>query len=816
MPTPEAPSASTRSRDTADLATLKARLSASEAFYHSLVESLPQNILRKDLDGRFTFVNSRFCETVGLPRESVIGRTDFDLFPAELASMYQADDRRVIQTGETWESVEEHQSSAGPISVQTTKTPIRDENGRIIGIQCIFWDVTERRRMEEELHAERALLHALLDTCPDSIYFKDRQSRFVRVSTALAQRFGCEHAADVVGRTDADFFHPAHASLASADEQRIMTTGEAVVSKVERETWNDGRESWVSTTKLPLRDSRGVVIGTLGVTRDITELKLAEAELALARDAAVESARFKATFLANMSHEIRTPLNAIVGMTGLLLETPLDSDQRDFAETVRTSADLLLDVVNDILDFSKLEAGKMHVEEVDFDLQQVIEESADLLADRAQRKGLELVIALQPNTPRLLKGDPGRIRQVLVNLVGNAVKFTSSGEVVISASVVRQTPTEAVMRVAVRDTGIGISEEAQARLFTAFTQADGSTTRRYGGTGLGLAISKQLITLMGGTIGLESKPGEGSTFSFTLTLAKQEGANAARSIEPVSLEGVRLLIVDDNETNRDILHHQIIAWKMRNGSVSSGPEALARLYRAAADNDPYRIVVLDMQMPDMDGIAVARAIKADPRIADTRIVILTSLAYHPDEADFRRLGISAYLTKPVKQSRLLDCLSDVLAQADAAASGQSSAGSRVPQSPRPAPEPKALRILLAEDNAVNQKVALRQLAKMGYTADAVADGDEAVRAVRQTRYDAILMDCQMPTMDGYEATRAIREWERATPDRRRHYIVALTANSLSGDRDRCLDAGMDDYVSKPVRREDLLGALERGEAAVRG
>jgi two-component system sensor histidine kinase/response regulator len=791
----------------AHVADLQAALSHSEAFYHSLVESLPGNIIRKDLEGRFTFVNSRFCRTVGRPLDQILGRTDFDLFPPALAAQYQAADERVMRTGQTHETVEEHATPTGTVYVQVIKTPVKDDTGRIIGIQGIFWDVTERRRAEEALHEERALLRALLDTVPDSIYFKDRDSRFLRVSAALARRVGLFDPADAIGRTDADFFGTAHAQAALEDERRIMLTGQPIVGKVEREVGVDGRETWVSTTKVPMRNARGSIVGTLGVTRDVTALKHAENELELARDAALESARFKAEFLANMSHEIRTPLNAIVGMTGLLLETPLDAEQRDFTETVRGSADLLLDIVNDVLDFSKLEAGKMHIEQTNFDLGQVIEESADLLAERAQAKGLELLTSIPPHAPRRLMGDPSRLRQVLVNLIGNAVKFTEQGEVVVSVNIEDADPRRVKLRFSVRDTGIGIAPDVQSRLFNAFTQADGSTTRKYGGTGLGLAICKQLVELMGGTISLSSTPGRGSTFFFTVTLARQPWVAATPTPAPELLRGVRVLIVDDNDTNRRILHHQFEAWGMRHDGVASGPEALTALEGAMAARDPYRLMVLDMQMPGMDGAEVARAVKTNEALAGTRIVILTSLAQHPDEISLREIGISAYLTKPVKQSRLMDCLADVL-------HGQ------------PAPQPvtgpregepaaaRTLRILLAEDNAVNRKVALRQLARLGYTADAVADGDEAVRAVQQRPYDVVLMDCQMPRLDGYAATGRIRDLESRTPGMRRHHIIALTANSMAGDREKCLRAGMNAYVSKPVRTEELARALEEAAKGV--
>ena len=785
-------------------------LERSEAFYSSLVETLPQGIVRKDLEGRFTFANSRACQTMGAKLEDIIGKTDADFLPPDLAATRQAADRRVTSSGETYEVVEPHPAPDGMRYVQVIKTPIHDAAGHTIGIQGISWDVTERKKLEEQLHQERELLRALLETCPDSIYFKDSESRFLKISKSSALSLGLTDPATAVGKTDADFFGAEHAHAWLEEERRIMRTGEPMISGLEREQWQDGSERWVTTTKLPLHDETGAIVGTFGVTRDVTDLKRAEEQLAVARDVALESARLKSEFLANMSHEIRTPLNGIVGMSGLLLDTALDSEQQDFADTIRVSADLLLGIVNDILDFSKIEAGKMTIESIDFDLEQVIEETADLMAEAAQSKGIELAAWLPPHAPRLLRGDPGRIRQILGNLVSNAVKFTERGEVVVQVGLERETASEAVIRFQVRDTGIGIPVEAQARLFNAFTQADGSTTRRYGGTGLGLAICRQLVTLMGGEIGFDSVPGRGSTFWFTLTLEKQTSAAAVGAREPVSLETARVLIVDDNETNRQILNHQVLAWKMRGGNASSGPEALVALYRAVAADDPYRIVILDMQMPDMDGLSVARAIRADPKLHDARIVILTSLGYHPNDLELRRIGVSAYLTKPVKQSRLLDTLAVAMSEPPETVE-------TVPKStPAVAPRRQALRILLAEDNAVNQKVGLRQLSKLGYAADSVGDGEEVLAAIRRTHYEVILMDCQMPEMDGYEATRRIRAWEAANPGSPRHYIIALTAHTLTGDRDKCLEAGMDDYLSKPTRLEELATVLERRTARLGG
>jgi PAS domain S-box-containing protein len=790
---------------------VRASLARSDAFYKALVESLPQAVFRKDLHGRLTFANSRYCESVGMKLDQMLGKLDAEIFAPAIAAKYMADDRRVAETGERLEMIEEHPQPGGRmIYVQVIKTPVLDANGRIIGTQGIFWDVTERKVMEDKLQQERELMQRLLDTCLDSIYFKDANSRFVKVNRHLAHRLGLADPSEAVGKTDADFFDAEHAREARADEEEILRTGTPVISKLEIEGAPGRDPAWVITTKLPLRDQSGAIVGTFGISRDVTVLKRAEAEIAQARDAALASARFKAEFLANMSHEIRTPLNAIVGMSNLMLDTDLDPEQRDFATTIQSSADLLLEIVNNILDFSKMEAGKLTIEELEFDLSQILEETADLVAEPAQSKGLELITWMPADAPRLLRGDSGRIRQVLANLLSNAVKFTAAGEVVLNAEAIHRTAETVTYRISVRDTGIGIPFEAQGRLFSAFVQADGSTTRRFGGTGLGLAISRQLLDLMGGEIGFESAPGIGSTFWFTLTLGRQpeSAQTVARPAAPVSLDGLHVLIVDDNATNRQILVRHANAWRMESGVAVSGPDALDELRAAAAQGRPYQLVLLDVQMPDMDGVAVARAIKDDPALQDTRIVILTSLAHHPEESNYRRIGISAYLTKPVKQSRLFDCIASVMSQeADAAAAG------RVPNVRRVEAGAHALRVLMAEDNNVNQKVALRQLAKLGYSADAVANGKEALDAIARLDYDVILMDCQMPEMDGYEATRRIREIEMSGAARHRHYIVALTANALAGDREKCLAAGMDDYLSKPIRIDDLAKALRRGSDA---
>jgi two-component system, sensor histidine kinase and response regulator len=783
----------------------KEALSVAEERVRQILESAAEGIFGVDTEGTITFVNPSACRSLGFTSAEMIGQPSHQLihsrhkdgsdYPREDCPMYAAYTRGEpsrVDNEFLW------RKDGSGMPAEYGATPIR-KDGRVVGAVISFFNITLRKKAEEALAASERKTRRILESTQEGFWLIDNSTATVEVNTAMCGILGRPRD-EIIGHTIFEFTDEENTRIFKENIAR-RTRGESGSYEVSLSR-PDGTLVPCQVSATPLLDDQGVKVGSFAMFTDITERKRLEADLLRAKEVAEAATRAKSDFLANMSHEIRTPMNAILGMTHLALKTELTPKQKDYLKKVQLSAQALLGIINDILDFSKIEAGKLDMESIAFNLDEVLENLATLVTVKAQEKeGIEVLFSTAPNVPRSLTGDPLRLGQVLVNLANNAVKFTEHGEIVVSAELLKQNETTVEIKFSVRDTGIGLTDEQKSRLFTSFSQADTSTTRKYGGTGLGLAISKKLAEMMGGTIGVESTPGKGSTFFFTAVfgIGREEGT---RHVPPPDLRGLKVLVVDDNPSSREILEEMLESFSFEVSLAATGEEGLEEIAKSIGAR-PYDLVVMDWKMPGIDGIEAARRIKHDSRLSRVPAIILVT-AYGREEIMMQAeaAGLDGFLVKPVSPSVMFDTIMQALAD-------------DIPRELRP-PDRKGkesellkglagARVLLVEDNEINQQIAMEILDGAGLVVSLVNNGQEAVDAVQSASYDAVLMDVQMPVMDGYTATGVIRRDERF----RDLPIIAMTAHAMAGDQEKSTTAGMNDHVTKPIDPDRLFATLAK-------
>ncbi len=806
--------------------TSEQRLQHAQERTKMIVDHALDAIISVNETGAIIDWNPRAETLFGWTKDEIIGQLVSEtIIPHAYREAHNEGFQRFLETGEgpmlnkrIEVSALNRQGTTFPIEISVT--PFSVDSTTIFS--AFIRDISEQKQTEEALRTSEERFRKIFSHSNDAIFLIDPELLVITdVNTRACTMLGYPKAE--LCQLSVSSIHPTEMDELGAFFEQVQQDGHG---------WTDRLTCRMKSGEVLLAEISASIMTSDGTTnlvalvRDITQRKEAEHALQQAKNAAERAARAKSEFLATMSHEIRTPMNGIIGMTGLLLDTALDAEQLQFAETVRSSGEALLTIINDILDFSKIEAGKLDFETIDFDLRVSLEDTLDLLAEKAGSKNLELIGCVDARVPTALRGDPGRFRQILLNLIGNAIKFTSAGDVVIRIGLLEENTETVTIKVAVKDSGIGIAPNVQEHLFQPFQQADSSTTRQFGGTGLGLAICKQLVELMGGTIGVDSQIWQGSTFWFTAKFLKQS-QELQESFSTKALHNLKVCCVDDHPVNRLLLEEYAKGWGLQPASVSTPAEALQLMQQAQEQGQPFDIAIIDMAMPGMDGFTLAREIKANPQLATIRLVLLSSLGQRGDAQEAKATGFSGYLTKPIRQNVLKHTLETIMGfeteklhhsetpVVTRFTSLESSSGSR-------------RRILIVDDHQVNQQLAVMMIERLGHKADVAANGLEAVEACTTIPYDIVFMDCHMPVMDGYEATRVIRKAEREKLEERSQEgktsavnlafpsshvshipIIAMTANAMPEDRERCLQAGMDDYLTKPIRPDALSQAIEK-------
>lgn len=774
----------------------------------AMTENTPDLIYFKDKEGRFLRVNKADANALGVPDpKDVIGKTSYDFHSKDIADQIHESEAQLYQSGQTIENTIERY--VDPIGrnhwVNTTKMPIWDSSGKVVGLIGMSRDITHQKQVEEELIREKDLLQTLMNNIPESIYFKNRNLVYTKANLAQAELAGVSHAKVLIGKTDSDLYPPLTAEKIQHEDRTVMETGKPIINQLEQVKDSAKNKKWLSISKVPIRDEKSEeVVGVLGVLRDVTSEEIFKDELRLAKNRAEEANRSKSLFLANMSHEIRTPLNGVIGMSDILKRTELNEEQQELINVIVKSGNNLMTIINDILDFSKIESGKLDLEAQPISVRTIIEDVADVLYFKANDKDLDLITYIDPQIPDYIIGDSVRLRQVLTNLVNNAIKFTPKGDVLISAELDKCDKNEQNILFKVRDTGIGISAENKDKLFRLFSQVDASTTRKYGGTGLGLAISKKLVEMMNGQIGVESEEGKGSTFWFNIKAHLGKERAVGTPFKKIDFSAHKILVLDDSETNRVALTRYFRTWNCKHSFISKEEDLLPTLYHELEQDKGYNVAIINTQNFSDDCLVAAQRIKGISCFKELRIILMTSVSDPLYKEENRSENILGYLNKPIKLIELYNLLFTAVIDSNTV-------------------RPKAksdmtlekMKVLVVEDNEINRKVAQLTLQNIVTGLDIAEDGKQAVEMWEQGKYDLLLMDIQMPIMNGYEATQAIRRIESERNEEKPVLIVAMSANTMHEDIDYSYRVGMDAYMTKPFKVNDLRNVLhELGEKAM--